>query len=171
MTDPTPWASLTCPVFSTLAADPPSAGAPVAGRPEAQSGTATVTGAPGSETQKLGTGSQQAPPPGLGFEFFFIILGFFALMIFLQFRAGKKEKQRRAELLTSLKRNDRVQTLGGMIGTIVELKDDEVVLRVDESTNTKIAFSKAAVQSVLKSAREDSLSRRDREKEEVAAGV
>ena len=42
------------------------------------------------------------------------------------------------------------RTLGrGPIGTIVSVKDDEVVLKVDESSNTKMIFIKSAVQRVL----------------------
>ena len=65
--------------------------------------------------------------------------------------AGRKEKKRKAAMLDALGRHDRVMMSGGMIGTIVEVKSDEVLVRVDEGTNTKILFTKAAVQSVLKS--------------------
>ena len=74
----------------------------------------------------------------------------FAFMILTTVFGGRKEKKRRAALLGSLAKYDRVVTSGGMIGTIVEVKDDEVVIKVDESTNTKVHFSKSAVQSVLK---------------------
>ena len=45
-----------------------------------------------------------------------------------------------------------MQTIGGVIGTVVELRDDEVTLRVDENTNTRITFSKASVQQILRKA-------------------
>jgi preprotein translocase subunit YajC len=37
-----------------------------------------------------------------------------------------------------------------VLGTVVEVRDDEVVLRVDDATGTKIAFAKSAVQGVLR---------------------
>jgi preprotein translocase subunit YajC len=42
-----------------------------------------------------------------------------------------------------------VQTIGGVIGTIVEVKDAEVVVKIDETTNTKIRFARSAIQQVL----------------------
>ena len=52
-------------------------------------------------------------------------------------------------MFNSMSRNDRVQTVGGVIGTILQVKDNEVVLKVDESTNTKMTFVKTAVQKIL----------------------
>jgi preprotein translocase subunit YajC len=82
----------------------------------------------------------------------FMFVPLFLLMILMSTFGARKEKKKRAEMLTALGRYDRVQTTGGLIGTIVEIKDDELVLKVDESTNTKIHFSRAAVASVLKKA-------------------
>ena len=48
-----------------------------------------------------------------------------------------------------LKKNDRVQTIGGIIGTVVSTKGDEVTLRVDESNNTKLTLVRKAIQHVL----------------------
>ncbi len=108
---------------------------------------------PGTTGQPLGpAGPQQqgAPPPaGLGL-FLPLMIGLFLFMILTSILGSRKEKKRRQELLGSLARYDRVVTTGGMIGTIVEVKNDEVVIKVDESTNTKIHFNRAAVQSVLK---------------------
>ncbi len=39
--------------------------------------------------------------------------------------------------------------LGGIIGTIVAIRDHELVLKVDESTNTKMTFIKDAVRQVI----------------------
>jgi preprotein translocase subunit YajC len=42
-----------------------------------------------------------------------------------------------------------VQTIGGIIGTVVESRENEVVLKVDETSNTKIKFSRNAIHRVL----------------------
>jgi preprotein translocase subunit YajC len=52
-------------------------------------------------------------------------------------------------MVQSLKKNDRVQTIGGMLGTIIDVKDDEVLVKVDESNNTKIWFIASAISRVL----------------------
>jgi preprotein translocase subunit YajC len=107
-------------------------------------GTAVVPGAPG------GVGTPTAPASPFGGGFLFLMIGLLGLMIFMSSMSARKEKKKRAELMSSLARYDRVQTIGGVIGTIVELKDTEVVLKVDESTNTKITFARSSVQGVLK---------------------
>lgn len=48
-------------------------------------------------------------------------------------------------MVASLQRNDRVRTIGGILGTVVDVRDDEIVLKVDESNNTKIRISPNAI--------------------------
>ncbi|HHN78824.1 MAG TPA: preprotein translocase subunit YajC, partial [Phycisphaerales bacterium] len=57
---------------------------------------------------------------------------------------------KRAEMLAAIKKRDKVQTAGGIIGTVVETKGDEIVIKTE---GTKMRFSRAAIQQVLKSAR------------------
>ena len=67
------------------------------------------------------------------------------LMIFMFFRAPQKQKQQRKKLEQSLERNDKILTIGGIIGTIVDIKDDEITLKVDESNNTKLKVRRSAI--------------------------
>lgn len=127
-------------------------------QPEAPAATSAPR-VPGS------VGSQGAPPatspppggaqgaPGGGFNFIWILMLFLVMMVVMTSMTGRREKKRREALMTSLKKGDRVQTLGGIIGTIIEMYDNEVVLRVDEVSNTRIRFAKTAVQGVLREAR------------------
>ncbi len=93
------------------------------------------------------------PPGGLGgLGLFLPLIGVMILMIFLSGSAQRKEKKRKAALLASIKKHDRVQMIGGLIATISEVRDDEVVLIIDEQTKTKARYSKAAVQQVLREA-------------------
>ena len=48
-------------------------------------------------------------------------------------------------MVQSLQKNDRIRTIGGIIGTVVDIKDDEITLKVDESTNTKIKIASSAI--------------------------
>lgn len=122
---------------------------PVAGRTDA--GTATPAGqAPADAIGRRGTAPGQPTGPFGGSGLLLMMGGFLVLMIVMQVFAGKKEKKRRADMLTSLKRHDRVQTIGGLIGSVAEVRDDEIVLKVDEATNTKVRIVRSAVQSVLK---------------------
>ena len=77
-----------------------------------------------------------------------LFLGFLVFML-LNFKSQKKrEQQKREQLYDRLQKNQRVLTVGGIIGTVMSVKDDEVVLKVDESTNTKMTFLKTAVQQI-----------------------
>jgi preprotein translocase subunit YajC len=68
----------------------------------------------------------------------------------LSSRSQKKREQRtRESMFAQLAKNDRVLTIGGIIGTILAVKENEVILKVDESTNTKMTFLKSAIQRVL----------------------
>lgn len=60
-----------------------------------------------------------------------------------------KDKRRRREMLNAIKKNDRVMTIGGIIGTVVSAGDSEVTLKVDESANVKITVVRSAIQKVL----------------------
>ncbi len=77
----------------------------------------------------------------------FAIIAF--IVYFLMIRPQGKEKKRRQEMLGMLKKNDRVITIGGIVGTVTTVRDDEVTLKVDESSNTKITFSRSAIQRVM----------------------
>jgi len=67
------------------------------------------------------------------------------VMLFSFFRGPRKQQQEQRKMLQSLEKNDRVRTIGGIIGTVVEVKGDEVRLKVDESNNTKMWFSSSAI--------------------------
>jgi preprotein translocase subunit YajC len=48
-----------------------------------------------------------------------------------------------------------------MLGRIVEIKGDEVVLKVDDASNTRIRFVKSSIQTVLKQAAQDGATEAD----------
>ena len=62
---------------------------------------------------------------------------------------SRKRKKQRATMLSNVKRNDRVLTIGGIIGTVVNVKDTEVTLKVDETNNVKLTVVRGAIQKVL----------------------
>ncbi len=77
------------------------------------------------------------------------LLAMIAVFWFIMSRGRSKERQKYEQMLNALKRNDRVQTIGGVIGTVVEVRENEVVLKVDESSNTKMRFNRQAIKEVL----------------------
>jgi len=75
-----------------------------------------------------------------------LLLGLmFVVMYFLLFRGPRKQQQKRKQMVQTLKKNDRVQTIGGIIGTVVDIRGDEITLKIDESNNTKIKIVSSAI--------------------------
>ena len=91
--------------------------------------------------------------PGAGAMLFPAMILFFVVFMFLtQSSKAKRERKEREELQASLKKNVKVMTIGGIYGTIVSVKEDDVVLKVDESSNTKMTFRKTAIQQLVSDA-------------------
>jgi preprotein translocase subunit YajC len=88
-------------------------------------------------------------------QFMLMIVIFFGIFYFIALRPRQKEQKKREQLLKSIKKYDKVMTIGGIIGSVMEIRDDEVILKVDDNTNTRIKFSRSAVQRVLNSADAD----------------
>jgi preprotein translocase subunit YajC len=72
---------------------------------------------------------------------------FIAAMYFLMIAPNQKKQKAWQEMLSSLKTGDRVTTSGGLRGTILQVKDDVVVLRI-QPDNIKLEFVKSAISAV-----------------------
>jgi preprotein translocase subunit YajC len=91
--------------------------------------------------------------PGGFFEFFatpfFPLLLVLVVMWTFALRSKKKQQQSRQGMLDNLKKHDRVETIGGLIGTVVEVRDGEVLVKADETSNTKLRFRRSAIHRVI----------------------
>lgn len=65
------------------------------------------------------------------------------IFYFLLYRPQKKEQQKRASLLNSLKKGDKVVTIGGLHGVIVSINEKTAVLQVAEKV--ELVFSRSAI--------------------------
>ena len=70
---------------------------------------------------------------------------------FLLYRPERERMRKQRELLSNVKKNDRVITASGIIGIVssVDREQDRVVLKVDESSNVKVTFTLGSVNRVL----------------------
>ena len=70
---------------------------------------------------------------------------------FLFLRPQKKEQQQRQSMIATMKKNDRVVTVGGIYGVVtnVHREADEVTIKVDEATNTKLRVTIGAISRVI----------------------
>ena len=72
---------------------------------------------------------------------------FFVVLYFLMIVPNQRKQKKWQEMLSHLESGDRVTTNGGIRGTILTVKDDSVVLRV-QPDGVKLEFVKNAIASV-----------------------
>lgn len=75
----------------------------------------------------------------------------FLIFYFLIIRPQNKKQKETKKMLASLKKGDRVVSIGGVHGTITSIKDDTVVMKID--SNTKMTFSRSAISNVVEQSR------------------
>jgi preprotein translocase subunit YajC len=95
-----------------------------------------------------GSGGGAGPANPFG-GFMFPMIAVLLIFMVFQFTSKKKQDKAREAQLNAMKRGDRVRTIGGILGTIVEVRDSEVVVKVDESNNTKIKFDRTAISRIV----------------------
>jgi len=76
------------------------------------------------------------------------IVALFALLYFLFIRPQQKRQKEHQKMISELNINDEVITAGGIIGTIVKIKEDTVILRLID--NVRAEFLKSAISQVTK---------------------
>ena len=89
----------------------------------------------------------QAPAVNPLVQFFPLIL-IFIIFYFLLIRPQKTKEKEHQKMLNSLNKNDEVVTSSGIHGTIINVKDKTVILRIDD--NLKIELEKNCVAYVKK---------------------
>jgi len=87
---------------------------------------------------------QQGPLGGMFIPIIFIYIIFYFILI----RPQRKEQKQHKAMLANLKKNDEVITTGGIHGTIVNIKENTFMLRVDD--NARIEVSKSAIATLKK---------------------
>lgn len=87
---------------------------------------------------------------GSGTQQMLFTIGMFALILlvfyFLIIRPQRKKEKETEKMRTNLKKNDKVLTIGGIKGIVHQVKEDSVIIKVDD--NTKIEFVKNAIASI-----------------------
>ncbi|MCD6395909.1 MAG: preprotein translocase subunit YajC [Spirochaetaceae bacterium] len=81
----------------------------------------------------------------------FVTFGLVILIFyFLIIRPQNKKQKAAKKMLSALKKGDKVVSIGGVHGTVVSVKEQTTVVKVDD--NTKLEFSKSAISSVVSEA-------------------
>lgn len=74
------------------------------------------------------------------------IVALFALLYFLFIRPQRKRQKEHQEMIRKLQVNDEVTTAGGMLGTVIKIKEDTVIIRLAD--NVKVTFLKQSIEQV-----------------------
>lgn len=76
-----------------------------------------------------------------------VMLVFYYLLLI---RPQQKDRAKRQELLNSLKKNDRVVTTSGMLGTVANISQDGKEITIKFGDNTRIPFLRSAIETVIR---------------------
>ncbi len=92
---------------------------------------------------------QPAQPGGGGFlvNVLPMMLIMFAIIYFLMIRPEQKKQKERQSMMSTLQKGDKVLTIGGLHGTVTNVKDNVVMVRIAD--NTVVEVAKTAVSSVV----------------------
>ena len=85
--------------------------------------------------------AQQAQ--GGGWSMWVMLLLIFVVMWFFMIRPQRKQQKELENFRNALKKGDKVVTIGGIYGTVSEIKENTVLIEVDN--NVKIRVSKQAL--------------------------
>lgn len=87
--------------------------------------------------------AQAAQPQGGGWSMWIMLALIFVVMWFFMIRPQRKQQKELQNFRDSLKKGDKVVTVGGIYGTVCEIKEGTVLIEVDN--NVKIRVSKNAL--------------------------
>ena len=83
------------------------------------------------------------PAQGGGWQMWIMLLLIFVVMWIFMIRPQRKQQKELENFRNSLKKGDKVVTVGGIYGTVSEIKENTVLIEVDN--NVKIRVSKQAL--------------------------
>lgn len=80
---------------------------------------------------------------GMGSMLLMLVI-FFGIMYFMMIRPENKKKKEAEEMRNSVKVGDRITTIGGIVGVIVDVKPEKVVVETS-ADRVRIEFAKWAI--------------------------
>ncbi len=94
-----------------------------------------------------GTGQGGGGAQGAGFGAFIPLLLMFAIFYFLLIRPQQKKAKEHRDMLSTLKKGDRVISSGGLHGVITGLTDDVVTMEIAPKVRVKV--SRGSISAIL----------------------
>jgi preprotein translocase subunit YajC len=94
-----------------------------------------------------GAGGEAAAAPGTSYVQILMIVGVFAVFWFLIIRPQRKKQKETKNMLSAIKKGDKVTSIGGIKGTVKNVSETSVIVEVDTKGST-LEFTKSAIGSV-----------------------
>jgi preprotein translocase subunit YajC len=83
-----------------------------------------------------------------------MIGGMIAIFYFFIIRPQKKQEKQTADMRNSIEVGDEIVTIGGILGTVLIIKDDKLMIETGND-RTKLTIMRAAVREVMKAEAEE----------------
>jgi len=96
-------------------------------------------------------------------EMIFMLVAMIAIFYFLMIRPENKRKKEAEEMRNSLSNGDSITTIGGIVGTVVDVKEDKFVIETS-ADRVRVEFCKWAL-----STNETAAERAKAQQEKIAA--
>lgn len=77
-----------------------------------------------------------------------VVYAFIMIMFINMIIKSRREKKQRSQMIDELKNGDLVRTIGGFVVEIIEVKEDDLIVKF-ENTNVKTRISKNAIVGLL----------------------
>lgn len=84
---------------------------------------------------------------GMAGSFIPMMVVMFIVIYFFMIRPEQKKQKQKQNMMGNLKKGDKVLTIGGVYGTVGNVKDDVVMVKISENTTVKLA--KSAISNVI----------------------
>ena len=83
-------------------------------------------------------------PAGMGMSSIIMLVVMFGVMYFLMIRPENKRKKEAEAMRSALKVGDKITTIGGIVGKVVDIKEDKFVIETG-ADQVRIEFAKWAL--------------------------
>jgi preprotein translocase subunit YajC len=77
-----------------------------------------------------------------------VMIGGLVLLFVFMGRKPRQQEKKRQEMLANLKKGDKVTSIGGIIGSVMEVRENEITVKVDETSNTRVKFLRSAIRGI-----------------------
>ena len=98
-----------------------------------------------------GTPTGGSQPTGSGMQdMVFLVVALIGIMYFVVLRPANRERKKQAEMMSTLKKGDRVMMTSGLYATVAALSERDVWVKIDDKNPTRLRFQKQSIQVILK---------------------